>query len=145
MIEKILDNNRLLALIIRSNAQFSQGVQFYSPDDSAQQIGSMSWPSGHRVIPHVHRPVERRISNTQEVLVIRKGSLRADFYSEDKTYIESRILSQGDIIFLASGGHGFTMLEDTIMIEIKQGPYAGDMDKVRFEPAEDIQLNLIPK
>jgi len=143
MIEKILHNNRLLALIIRAEEQFKPGVEFFSPDDSAQQVGAMSWPAGHKVLPHTHRPVERNITSTQEVLVIRKGKLRADFYGDDNIYIESRILVDGDIIFLSSGGHGFTMLEDTVMIEIKQGPYAGVMDKVRFEPVNDSELNLI--
>jgi hypothetical protein len=48
-------------------------------------------------------------------------------------YLESRILSAGDVILLAFGGHGFEMLEPTEIIEVKQGPYAGDQDKTRFE------------
>jgi mannose-6-phosphate isomerase-like protein (cupin superfamily) len=93
----------------------------------------MNRPAGYRIEPHVHNAVTREVHFTQEVLLIRKGKVKVDFYTQDKVYLESRVLETGDVILLASGGHGFTMLEPTEMIEVKQGPYAGDEDKTRFE------------
>jgi mannose-6-phosphate isomerase-like protein (cupin superfamily) len=81
--------------------------------------------------------VERSVAYTQETLFIKKGKMRVDFYNDDQTYLESRELGPGDVILLIRGGHGFEVLEDLEMIEVKQGPYAGDQDKVRFVGKRD--------
>jgi len=65
--------------------------------------------------------------------VIRNGRVRVNFYSSDKAFLEHRTLEAGDVILLCGGGHSFEMLEETSMIEIKQGPYVGEEDKTRFE------------
>ena len=92
----------------------------------------MKHPTGKRIDAHTHNVVHRDVSYTKEVLVIRKGKLRVDFYEDNQAYIESHIIEEGDIILLAYGGHGFECLEEVEMIEIKQGPYLGEQDKVRF-------------
>ena len=74
----------------------------------------------------------REIRYTQEVLFIKSGRVRVNFYTEDKAFITSRELKAGDAILLASGGHGFEFIEEIEMIEVKQGPYSSDEDKVRF-------------
>ena len=104
---------------------------FYS-DDFSQQLGYMNRPEGYVIPPHVHNPVPRQVQYTKEVLFIKSGRVRVDFYNDDQRYLESRILEAGDVILLAYGGHGFEMLEPTEIIEVKQGPYAGDADKTRF-------------
>ncbi|MCX8085041.1 MAG: hypothetical protein N3C60_08990, partial [Calditerrivibrio sp.] len=96
----------------------------------------MKRPKGYVIAPHVHNPVKREVFYTKEVLFIKRGKVRVDFYSEDRIYLKSTILEEGDVILLAYGGHGFEMLEETEMIEVKQGPYAGEMDKTRFEPVD---------
>jgi mannose-6-phosphate isomerase-like protein (cupin superfamily) len=93
----------------------------------------MRHPKGKEIVPHVHNPVDRHITDTQEALIIRKGSLRVDFYTQEKEYLESRTLNEGDVILLIAGGHGFQAMADLEMIEVKQGPYVGEVDKVRFE------------
>ena len=93
----------------------------------------MHHPAGKKIDAHVHNIVHRDVVMTQEVLFIKKGKLRVDFYDIYKDYIESKILEAGDIILLISGGHGFTAIEELEMIEVKQGPYAGDQDKERFD------------
>jgi hypothetical protein len=140
-VKKITHHSQLIAVIIRGDTP-QKGIEFYTPDDSGQQIGAMSWPAGHEVLPHIHNHVERTVSRTQEVLVIRKGRARIDLYDEQKNYLESHIVVSGDIIFLAGGGHGVTMLDDTVMVEIKQGPYAGERDKTRFDPVDDSRLDI---
>jgi mannose-6-phosphate isomerase-like protein (cupin superfamily) len=141
MIERIEKDTIELALIIRRSFN-KDGVEFFTPDDYSQQIGYMNRPAGHLIPPHVHNPVAREVHFTREVLIIRSGKLRVDLYTDEREYVESAILESGDIILLASGGHGFEVLEDTEMIEVKQGPYAGDGDKTRFEGVDASRVIL---
>ena len=133
MVENITHNGEIIAIIIPAEFK-KQGIEFFTPDNFSQQLAYMNHPSGYVIEPHVHNKVERAIFFTQEVLFIKRGKVKVDFYSEKKEYLESRIVKTGDVILLASGGHGFTMLEPTEMLEVKQGPYSGDMDKTRFKP-----------
>ncbi len=126
------EKEEVLAMIIRNNYSCN-GINFITPNDYSQQLAYMHHEKGHVIIPHVHNEVKREIFYTKEVLVIKEGKIRCDFYSDEKKYLKSVILSSGDIILLVSGGHGFTCIEETTMVEIKQGPYAGDGDKTRFE------------
>ncbi|HSA05961.1 MAG TPA: hypothetical protein P5556_02145 [Candidatus Gastranaerophilales bacterium] len=132
MIKQIFNKENLLAVII-TNDFCENGVYFCTPNDFSQQLAYMKHPKGKIIPPHLHNPVKREIFYTKEVLFIKKGKLRVDFYDDEKAYIESHVLKQGDTILLASGGHGFEVLEEIEMIEVKQGPYAGDSDKTRFE------------
>ncbi len=133
MVETIEREGVLLGIIAR-HGEMKPGVRFLTPGHLSQQLAFMSHPRGKRIEPHVHAPVPRGIQYTQEVLVIRRGKLRVDFFDESQTYLESRILEDGDAIVLVRGGHGFEVLEDLEMVEVKQGPYAGEQDKVRFAP-----------
>lgn len=128
MIERIAFNGEQLALIVRSGFR-EPGVHFFTPGHLSQQLAYMRHPAGHVIAAHVHNPVPRIIQNTQEVLLLRRGRLRVDFYARTGEFVESRILEAGDVILLATGGHGFEALEEIEMFEVKQGPYAGDADK----------------
>lgn len=134
-VENVLDpKGSLLALIIR--ASFSPpGVNFVTPDDLSQQVGCLRHPAGKIIEPHVHNLVPRQVQLTQEVLFLRKGKMRVDFYDDDRTYLFSSLLGPGDTILLVRGGHGFEVLEDVDMLEVKQGPYVGMEDKTRFKAA----------
>jgi mannose-6-phosphate isomerase-like protein (cupin superfamily) len=141
MIDNILHNGKLLAVILRSGFH-AEGIRFFTPDDFSQQLGYMSRPRGYVIPPHVHNPVARSVHYTKEVLFIRSGKVRVDFFDDEQNYLESRVLVAGDVILLAFGGHGFEMLEASEMIEVKQGPYAGDADKTRFEPVAPGKVRL---
>jgi mannose-6-phosphate isomerase-like protein (cupin superfamily) len=130
-IEHINRNGSLLAILVR-NRFHEPGIHFFTEADLSQQLAFMRHPVGKIIAPHIHNPVQREVHNTQEVLFIKRGRLRVDFYDEDQTYVESRILEAGDTIMLVSGGHGFEVLEEIEMIEVKQGPYAGEQDKTTF-------------
>jgi mannose-6-phosphate isomerase-like protein (cupin superfamily) len=143
MIQHITHNGKILAIIIRYNFQ-KEGIEFFTPPEFSQQLAYMKRPKNYVIAPHVHNPVQREVFYTKEVLFIKSGKVRVDFYDEDKNYLKSTILETGDVILLAYGGHGFEMLEDTEMIEVKQGPYAGEMDKTRFEPVDKSQLRIEP-
>lgn len=135
MIEVFNYDDRVFAIIIRST--FSKpGIHFLTPNEFSQQLAYMQHPAGKVIEPHVHNPVQREVFYTQEVLFLKRGRLRVDFYDDNRTYLESRIIEAGDTILLASGGHGFEALDEIEMIEVKQGPYAGDADKTRFGGVE---------
>lgn len=131
MIERIEHHNELYALIVY-HTFVADGISFFTPDEFSQQLAYMNHPTGKVIQPHVHNPVPRQVSYTQEVLLIKSGKLRVDFYTEDKQYLTSRLLQTGDVILLAKGGHGFEVIEAVEMFEVKQGPYAGEQDKTRF-------------
>ena len=141
MIEHISVNNINLAIIL-SHRFSCDGIRFFSPDDFSQQLGYMSRPTGYIISPHIHNPVPRTVQFTKEVLFIKSGKVRVDFYNDNKIYLESRILHPGDVILLATGGHGFEMLEASEIIEVKQGPYAGEADKTRFAPISADQIRM---
>ncbi|MES2588242.1 MAG: hypothetical protein V4622_04625 [Bacteroidota bacterium] len=141
MIEKIVHNNLDLAIIIRNDFQ-KEGIEFFTNDDSSQQLGYMNRPENYVIEPHRHNIIPRAVHLTQEVLLIKSGKVRVDFYDNEQHYLKSKILLKGDVILLADGGHGFKMLEKSEMIEVKQGPYNGERDKVRFEMISDEQVIL---
>ena len=141
MLEEIKHKELLLAFIIRANYN-EKGINFFTSPELSQQLAYMHHTAGHEIAPHVHNSVVREVQYTKETLFIRKGKLRVDFYDEEQNYLRSSILSTGDVILLAYGGHGFEILEETEIIEVKQGPYAGEGDKTRFHSIskEDIVL-----
>ena len=136
MIEYIKDNELLLGIIIRAEYKCDD-IVFFTDNNSSQQLGYMQRPKNYVIKPHRHNLVHREVHLTQEVLYIKSGCLRVDFYNNEQCYLESRILRKGDVVLLSDGGHGFHMLEQTEIIEIKQGPYCGEKDKVRFQPIAD--------
>lgn len=142
MIKKIVHNDVMLALIVSSDFK-ETGIHFFTPDDFSQQLAYMHHPCGKMIDPHIHNVVPRQVHYTQEVLFIRKGKLRVDFYDKEKQYLESHVLEAGDVILLAEGGHGFEVLEEVEMVEVKQGPYAGTQDKTRFQGVLASEVKLV--
>jgi len=130
-VETVRHEDRTLAIILRS-AHSGEGIQFFTPPEYSQQLGYMKRPAGYRIQPHVHLQVERKSTLTQEVLFVKKGRVRVNFYDKVDTKIAEREIATGDVILLSEGGHGFEMLEETELIEVKQGPYLED--KRRFDP-----------
>jgi hypothetical protein len=139
MIEKVAFNGVEFAIILRSSFH-EQGIHFFTPGEFSQQLGYMRHPAGHVIEPHVHNPVQRAVHFTREVLFLRRGRLRVDFYTDAGVYLESRELGAGDVILLADGGHGFEALEEVEMVEVKQGPYVGDADKTRFKGIAGLEV-----
>jgi hypothetical protein len=142
MKEEIILDGQLCAIILPANYD-EVGIQFYTSNDLSLQLASMSYSAGKVIPAHTHNPpVRREVTYTQEALFVRKGKVRVDFYSKQQEYRTSRVLGAGDVILLISGGHGFEVLEDLNMVEVKQGPYAGDMDKTRFQSVLPAKLKF---
>jgi hypothetical protein len=140
-VQNICDDLGLLAVIIRADFQ-ADGIVFATPNELPQQLGYMKRPAGYEIDPHVHVLKRYDVQYSSETLFIRKGKVRIDFYSEDRQYLSSEILMAGDVVLLSRGGHGFEMLEESEIIEVKQGPYESDNDKIRFEGIKKNQIIL---
>ena len=141
MLETIRHEGAVLAIIMMDSFN-KPGVNFFTPENFSQQVAFLRHPKGKVIDAHVHNLVHRDVLATQEVLHIKRGRLRVDFYDAERCYLESRILRAGDTIILVSGGHGFEVLDDVEMIEVKQGPYLGDADKTRFEGISSAEVRL---
>ncbi|NUQ81549.1 MAG: hypothetical protein HUU10_08065 [Bacteroidetes bacterium] len=140
MIIHVRIQNELYAIIVKASFR-DPGIRFFTDNEFSQQLAFMKHPAGKLIQPHVHNQVPRQVQYTQEVLFIRSGQLRVDFFDEKQVYTESYILESGDVILLIKGGHGFEVLSDLEMFEVKQGPYVGESDKTRFQ-SPSIEINL---
>jgi hypothetical protein len=132
LIETITHGLEPIALIIRAGYD-QPGIQFFTPANFSQQVAFMRHPAGHKIAAHVHNLQLRQVLYTQEVLFLRRGRVRVNLYGSNRDPIGSRILCEGDLVLLCGGGHSLEMLEESSMIEVKQGPYAGEADKTRFD------------
>jgi mannose-6-phosphate isomerase-like protein (cupin superfamily) len=130
-LEWIERDGRPLAYIIRAS-MMPDTTTFLTPNEFKQQVGFVVYPKGGEIARHVHRPLQRSLVGTSEVLVVRKGRAEIDIYDDDRTLVATRELGEGDVMLMIGGGHGFRMIEDTVFLEIKQGPYTGVDEKERF-------------
>jgi hypothetical protein len=130
-IETITDGDETLAYIVRAPTA-PTSTEFATPDDCVQQVGFIVHGAGFEIARHFHQPVERVIVGTPEVLVVRRGRCEIDIYSSNERLVATRELKPDDVMVMVGGGHGFRMLEDTILLEVKQGPYFGPDEKRQF-------------
>ena len=134
-------NGRVLALLLRSPSfpmirEGKASLQFFSEEGDQMQVALMTRPIGEVIAAHWHRPVERKVHGTPEVIFVKKGRLKVTFYNPDETPCAIRQIGEGDVLVLLAGGHGFEVLEEAELFEVKQGPYLGANDKVKFTPKE---------
>jgi len=142
MIEKINHKKKLLALIVRGKYRSKKGITFFTPKESTQQFGYMKHKKKYIIKPHLHKKRITKILYTTEVILLLKGILRVDFYNLRQKYLFSKIVKEKDIIMLVHGGHGFKVLKDVEMIEIKQGPYILSKDKIKFEEIDEKKISI---
>ena len=142
MIEKVIYKKKMLALIVRGKYRDKKGITFFTPNKSTQQFGYMKHKKNYIIKPHLHKKRITKISYTTEVILLLKGMLRVDFYNLFKKYLFSKILKPKDIIMLVHGGHGFKILKNVEMIEIKQGPYSLSKDKIKFEKIDEKKIRI---
>ena len=142
MVEKIYHKKKLYALIVRAKFRKKKGISFFTPNDTNQQFGYMKHDKGHLIKPHKHKKRDTKIFYTTEVIIIFKGSLRVDFYDQKQKYLFSKIIKEKDIIMLVHGGHGFKVLKNVEMIEVKQGPYNLIKDKIKFNKIDEKKIRI---
>ena len=124
MVERVEWNGELFALILR-NTYEEEGVNFFTGRDNPFQLGILKHKRGTKIRPHIHKSLPKIINSVQEVLHVEYGKVKAEFYTQGGEKIESRILNPGDTVLLISGGHGFNILQNSKIMEVKQGPYYG--------------------
>ena len=142
MIEKILHKKRLFALIVRRQFRKKKGVNFFTSKEATQQFGFMKHKKNHIIKPHKHNKRLTRILRTTEVILLLKGTLRVDFYNDKYKYLFSKKINERDIIMLIHGGHGFKVLKNVEMIEVKQGPYSLASDKIKFNTVDEKKIKF---
>jgi len=142
MIEKVYNKKKLYALIVRNSYKKKKGVSFFTDKNATQQFGYMNHKKDYIILPHRHNKRQSKILLTTEVIIIQKGILRVDFYNNKEKYLFSKKLYSNDLIMLSNGGHGFKVLKDIQMIEVKQGPYSLSMDKVKFEKVNENKIKI---
>lgn len=142
MIEKIIHKKKLFAIIVRNKYMKKKGVSFFTDKNATQQFGYMMHKKNYYIKPHRHNKRQSRILLTTEVIIILNGILRVDFYDHKEKYLKSKNLYKNDIIMLSDGGHGFKVIKDVKMIEVKQGPYSLSMDKVKFDKVDENKIKI---
>ena len=130
-VEAIGGDGCVLAYVMRDTGAETD-TTFVTPDDALQQVGFHVHSAGTELSRHYHLPVERQIVGTPEVLVVRSGRCEIDIYDDDQQLACTRELKTGDVMIVVGGGHGFRMIEDTVLLEVKQGPYFGPEEKTTF-------------
>jgi len=142
MIEKVLHKNKLFALIVRGKFRKKSGINFFTSKKATQQFGYMKHKKNHIIKPHNHNKRLTKILSTTEVILLLKGVLRVDFYDNKEEYLFSKIIKEKDIIMLVHGGHGFKVLKNVEMVEIKQGPYSLSSDKIKFDKVNEKEIKI---
>ena len=132
----------MLALIVRGKYRNKKGITFFTENESNQQFGYIKHNKGYIIKPHLHKKRSTKINYTSEVIIMLKGMMRVDFYDKRKKYLFSKKIKEKDIIMLVHGGHGFKILKNTEMLEIKQGPYNLIKDKIKFEKVEEQKIKF---
>jgi hypothetical protein len=128
MIKKIEYNSQVCSIVI-SEGYSQDGIKFFTENGETLQLGYMKRPAGYKIRAHIHKPVVRSVEYTNEVLFIKRGKVKVSFLNEIGQVFSTVILCKGDTILLLSYGHGFEMIEESEILEVKQGPYAGENDK----------------
>ena len=130
-VEVICADGVELCYIIRAELS-PEATTFVTPSHYNQQVGFIAYPAGGEVQRHLHLPLERHLVGTSEVLFVRKGRCVVDVYDDAKELVASREVRAGDLMLMVGGGHGLRMVEDTLFLEVKQGPYLECDEKERF-------------
>jgi hypothetical protein len=130
-VETITRGSKTLCILVRANP-LPQVTTFYTPNEFNLQLGKIVYSANTEIPRHTHRPVSRNVMGTSEVIFVQKGRVILDIYDDARLLVTSREMGEGDVVALVSGGHGFRLLEDSVLVEVKQGPYSGLQEKDRF-------------
>jgi len=142
MIKEIKYKKKLYALVIKKSFRRRKGISFFTKQNSNQQIGYMNHAKNYLIKPHLHIKRLTKILLTSEVIILQKGKLRVDFYNNKKKYLFSIYINKNEIIMLVHGGHGFKVIKDVQMLEIKQGPFLMTKDKIKFNKIDEKKIKI---
>ena len=121
MIEKIFYKKKLLAMILPEKKNLKKGVNFLTPSHLTLQLGFIKHKSNTYIKPHTHKNYLRKIK---------------------KKYLFSKVVNKNKILILLEGSHGFKILRNCSIIEVKQGPFSLSMDKERFNKIDEKYIKI---
>ncbi len=122
------------AIFFRGNIH-TDGVRFLTQQTDEFQLGVMERKAGYEVKPHMHPEVNRALVGTSEFLYVESGRMKVTVFDEEWAVLAEEELTSGEFLLFFRGGHAVTMLEDTRLLEVKQGPYPGDTAAKIFRTA----------
>jgi hypothetical protein len=125
------EDGTILTIIIYASYSPSK-TTFITEPSLSQQVGFVVYEAGGVIKRHVHKVNDRILSGTSEALFVKDGHCEIDVYDQQFRLVASRELRKGDFVLMCTGGHGFRVLEHTVLLEVKLGPYAGAEDKELF-------------
>ena len=132
-IKNIFVDKKIVAKVFKYQNKSFKGIEFFTANNLNMQIGLMGHSKNHIIKPHFHINRKKIIKQMSELLIIFSGQLKVYFYNKKKLRDKSLILNKKDMILLISGGHGFKAPKKLEMLEIKQGPFIGEKDKMRLK------------
>tara|TARA_B110000483_G_scaffold201334_1_gene242302 strand:+ start:18 stop:434 length:417 start_codon:yes stop_codon:yes gene_type:complete len=133
LIKNISVDKKIVAKVFKYQNKSFKGIEFFTANNLSMQVGLMGHSKNHIIKPHFHINRKKIVKQMSELLIIFSGQLKVFFYNKKKLRVKSLILNKKDMILLISGGHGFKVLKKLEMLEIKQGPFVGEKDKMRLE------------
>ena len=141
-IKKIFYKKKLFAYVVHEKKFIKSGVDFVTPNFFTLQLGFIKHKTGYLVKPHTHKKFLRKIKKTTEILFIKSGILRVDFYLNKKKYLFSYLAKKNHILILIDGSHGFKVIKKCKIIEVKQGPFSSFLDKTRFNSIDEKKIKI---
>jgi hypothetical protein len=128
--ERIERDGTLFAEVIWAGTTVEKS-RFFSEANSSLQFGLLAHEAGFVEPAHYHHPIDRQISDLQQMLVVQRGVIAIEFFTSEGDKFREVILKVGDAINLVHGVHAVRVIEDMQCVSVKQGPFFGDkLDKV---------------
>jgi cupin fold WbuC family metalloprotein len=133
VIKSVVEPSTTICKFINAN-EATQHRSDFSSTDSALQVSLRLLSNNVKVPPHAHMQVEKKYEIQNESWFIFSGKVLALIYDLNDELLSKLTLSAGDLIVFYNGGHSLEVLVDnTIFIEHKSGPYLGaENDKRNF-------------
>ena len=101
------------------------GLNFITNDDKYLQLGIWNYEKNHKLPAHYHNEFPREALKTNEFVFVLSGKLKCDLYTEEGEYIETIIANNNEGIIQHNFTHKYTILEKSIILESKNGPFFG--------------------
>jgi len=104
------------------------------------QFGVASYPKNYKTGTHFHNHIEKETTQVDEILIVKEGCARVDFYNNEGIYIKSSEIFKDDTLIIFKGGHNISFNENTKLIVIKPSTYTQAYDKTRIIGVNDSDL-----
>ncbi len=103
----------------------SDGLSFVTDDEKFLQLGIWNYKKNTQLDNHFHNEFERKSYKTNEFVFVLKGEIECNLYTEEGEFIERVLIKESEGIIQHNYAHEYKMLEDSIILESKNGPFMG--------------------